>query len=255
MSVITITTDLGTTDYYLAALKGALLKAASPVQLVDINCHIRPFDVRQAAYNIREAHRFFPEQTIHIAHINPGFAKARILIAKCKGQFFISFDNSLISLLPKEFSQEVYALKAEYLVSHDFFFSESLAFVVQHIIAGKELNSIAEICVDFKQKNLPAPAITNSGLKGSVVAIDLFGNVMTNIHKDVFSEYVQHRNYVIAINHIRLKEVSAYYNSVSEGDLVAVFNSSGFLEIAINRGKASTLLGISIDNAVFVILQ
>jgi S-adenosylmethionine hydrolase len=255
MSVITITTDLGTTDYYLAALKGALLKACGKVQLVDLNCNIKPFDVRQAAYNIREAHRFFPSQTVHIAHINPGFAKAKILIAKHKEQFFISFDNSLLSLLPKEFTQEVYALKEEHLKSNDFFFAESLAFVAQHLAAGNELSLIAESCNDFKQKNLPVPAITNSGLKGSVAAIDHFGNVITNIHRDAFSAFVQHRSFEIAINHIRLKEISTYYKSVSEGDLVAVFNSAGYLEIAINKGKASTLLGIAVDNAVLVILQ
>ncbi len=252
MSVITITSDLGTSDYYLAALKGAIIKACGNVPLVDVNCNIKPFDIRQAAYNIREAHSYFPDGTIHVVHVSPGFSKAKILLAKYRQQFFIAFDNGLLALLPKEFSEEVYVLKNEFMKRSDFFFAESVSLLVSHIAAGKPLNLIAEAYSDFKRKNLAPPAITNSGLKGAVIAIDHFGNAVTNIDKNTFYEYVEKSNFEIAISQVRIKEISLYYKSVTEGDLVAMFNSAGYLEIAINKGKANTLLGISVDNSVLV---
>jgi S-adenosylmethionine hydrolase len=254
-TIIAITTDLGTKDYYLAALKGTILKRCSEVQWVDVNCHIKPFDIRQAAFHLQGVFPYFPENTIHLAHILPGFEKARILFLSYHGQYVVTFDNGLVSLLPNEFLKEVYALKPELVQKTDLFFSQSIALVVNHLAAQKPLREIGDIITDYQQKKMPQPTISQSGLKGMVVAIDGFGNVITNIHKSIFEDFVGNKRFQIAIHHVRIKEISTDYKSVVEGDLLALFNSNGYLEIAIRQGKASSLLGIEVDNAVWVMLQ
>ncbi|MCO5281596.1 MAG: SAM-dependent chlorinase/fluorinase [Chitinophagales bacterium] len=254
MSVITITTDLGTSDYYLAALKGSILKAFDAVQIVDLNCNIRQYNIRQAAYNIREAFKYFPVKTIHVAHINANAANPKILLIKHQEQFVVTFDNTLLSLLPKEFTAEVFALNNTLIKKEDAFLFDALALVVSRLAQGKNLREIATPYLEFEKKNLLKATITNMGIKGIVEATDVFGNVITNIHRDLFYEYVKDQPFEIAINHETISTISKGYYEAEEGDIIAVFNSSGFLEIAIKENKASNLLGLSVDNAVLVTL-
>lgn len=254
MSVITITTDLGTSDYYLAALKGSILKAFDAVQMVDLNCNIRQYNIRQAAYNIREAFKYFPAKTIHVAHLNANAANPKILLVKHQEQFVVTFDNTLLSLLPKEFTAEVFALNNTLLKKEDMFLFDALALVVSRLAQGKNLREIATPYLEFEKKNLLKATITNMGIKGIVEATDVFGNVITNIHRDLFYEYVKDQPFEIAINHETISTISKGYYEAEEGDIIAVFNSSGFLEIAIKENKASNLLGLSVDNAVLVTL-
>lgn len=254
MSVITITTDLGTSDYYLAALKGAILKTFNAAQVIDLNCNIRQFNIRQAAYNIRESFKYFPAKTIHIAHINASAANPKILFVKHQEQFVVTFDNTLLSLLPQEFTTEVFAINNALIKNEDPLLFQTLALVVSHLAQGKDLREIATAYPEFEKRNLQKATVTNMGLKGIVESTDVFGNVITNIHRDLFYEYVKDQSFEIAINHETISTISKGYYEVGDGDIIAVFNSSGYLEIAIKGSKASNLLGLSIDNAVLVTL-
>lgn len=252
MSVITITSDLGTSDYYLAALKGCILKSYNQAQIIDLNCHIPLFQVAQAAYSIGEAYRFFPEGSIHIAHVAPDFKKPNILIAVCQGQYFISFDNGFLSMLPTEFSREVYALRREFLNVKDLFFSSAFAFIIKHLSEHKPLNLIADLFDGFERNSWGTALITNNILKGRVIATDSFGNLITNISKGIFEKYVENKKFTIAIKQVRLLEIKQYYSDVKEAELLAMFNSSNLLEIAIFKGNAKKLVGLKIDDTVIV---
>ncbi|MCS6820211.1 MAG: SAM-dependent chlorinase/fluorinase [Chitinophagales bacterium] len=252
MQIITLTSDLGSSDYYVAALKGVLLNELSDITLIDLNIHIKPFDLRQAAYQLSQAYRFFPEKTIHVVHINPGFEKARVLIAQYANHTVVTFDNGLLSLLQNGFSDKVFALKPEWTDKSDLLLTKSVALACAVASGKKSLDTFTEPFTEFRIKNLLKPTVRNNILKGSVVAIDTFGNAITDIHKDQFDAFVGGKPFKISINQLAISEISLHYKSVSEGDLLALFNSNGFLEIAINKGKAATLLGIKVDNAVLI---
>jgi S-adenosylmethionine hydrolase len=256
MAVVTITTDLGTADFYLAALKGALYKQCGEITVVDVNVQIRHFDIKQAVYHLQQAYSYFPETTIHIVHINPNYATKKLLITYFDNQFFIAFDNGFLPLFLRENRAEIFAVNDDINNEIGVNGFMSIAKVVQHLIAKKTIGSIASSTTNFMKMSLPNAAAGNGGIKGSIISIDAFGNVITNIHKTLFETHFKAKQFTIRTNHITINEVKANYGLANdEGELIALFNDSGLLEIAIVRGKAASLLGLSVGQNVFVISE
>ncbi len=256
MAVVTITTDLGTADFYLAALKGALHKQCGEVAIVDVNVQIRHFDIKQACYHLQQAYHYFPDDSIHIIHINPNYATNRLLITSFNNQFFVTFDNGFLPLFLRENRAEIFAANDDLNKALGVNGFKSIAKVVQHLVTKKTVSGVATIATDYIKISLPNASAGAAGIKGSIISIDAFGNVITNISRDLFEANFAAKRFAIRINHIAINELKANYGLANdEGELIALFNDSDMLEIAIIRGKAASLLGLSVGQNVLVITE
>ncbi len=256
MAVVTITTDLGTADFYLAALKGSLYKQCGAVPIVDVNVQIRHFDIKQAAYHLQQAYHYFPNDTVHIIHINPNYAAKRLLVTSFNNQFFIAFDNGFLPLFLRENRAEIFAVNDDINNGLGVNGFKSIAKVVQHLIAEKTISGIASNTTNYMKISLPNATSGAAGIKGSIISIDVFGNVITNISRDLFEAHFREKRFTIRINHIAINEVKPNYGLANdEGELIALFNDAGLLEVAIIRGKAASLLGLSVGQNVLVVSE
>ncbi|MEY4350352.1 MAG: hypothetical protein RL078_399 [Bacteroidota bacterium] len=268
MQIITLTTDNGYQDYYVAAIKGALLKVLPGAHMIDITHHITPFNVSEAAFQLRCCFQDFPEGSIHIIGVDaePNFEKGREslpAIMKYKGHYFICSDNGFFgSLLDEEFPDEFYTYSAIAQQKEAWRFTEKNCFVeLAAKIANKEaVSSFAEPTRAYKRAFEHKPAIDQLLIRGAVVHIDAFGNLITNITKADFLRFGSDIPFTIKYmkKEYFIDVISETYNAVSQGERVALFNSAGLLEIAINRGAnqgfggASKLFGMRIGDPVHI---
>jgi S-adenosyl-L-methionine hydrolase (adenosine-forming) len=245
MAIITLTSDMGLQDYYVGAVKGAIYSQLPDAIIVDITHNITPFDIAQAAFVVRNAFSEFPEGTVHIIGVNPELdVKADIVhvIVHHKGHYFIGADNGMFSLMFDRLPESVY----EITISQD---SDQLTFPTRHVFVkaachlarGGTPSVIGKPRQGLKQRILFRPVVENHLLKGSVIYVDGYGNAITNITRQLFKEIGKGRDFeIIFARDENIRQISNAYNDVSEGEKLALFGSSGFLELAINRGTRQT---------------
>ena len=272
MSIITLTTDYGLKDHFVGALKGKILSEYSEASIVDISHHIDPFNTAEASYIISASYASFPKGTVHIIGVDLESNKENRHIAmQWNDHFFISADNGILSML----TQKIIPQKIVAITIHDRLYSDATDLdvfvkVACHIAKGGVLNVIGKEINSLKQVTDLQVTFSDDGnlLKGNVIYIDHFGNVVTNISKKQFIEAVKGRSFEIVFNRIVIKTILPYYSAIAssdkypikyyEGEKLAIFNEAGFLEIAIFRsnpltvGSASTLLGLNYRDVVSI---
>jgi hypothetical protein len=255
MPVVTLTSDLGTKDYYLAAVKAAALREIPDLEWVDVSNHIPPFDMAKAAFVLRNVWREFPENTIHLVGINCDWSRETpYIFLKKDGQYFIGTDNGFFSLLFEEDREVEWVRTVALSGDEDLSFPTKSIFVkVAALLAKKEdLNTFSKAADGFKIRPALAPVLEHDNLRGMAIYVDSYGNVITNITKDLFDRVVGDKpfNIVLRRGDSDLSRISRTYSEVPEGEKVALFTSGGYLEIAINHGVegsgggAADLLGI-----------
>jgi len=253
MTLVTLTTDFGNNDFYAPALKGAVLRVAPTVQLVDLTHHIRPYDIVQAAFVLENAWREFPEGTIHCIGVNCVYGEGyRFVAARRSGHFFIAPDNGLLSLLFNDLSQadmrNVMPLNEHFAVKN--VFAKSVA----HLVSGAAFEELGEHPAPLMQRFSIQPVITKTRIRGTVIHIDHFDNAVVNIHRDVFEKQQNGRTFSLFFRrNDPLTRLSNDYCDVAPGEPLCLFNSAGYLEISINMGRASTLLNLKLDDVVEVL--
>ena len=265
MSIITLTTDYGLKDHFVGALKGKVLSEYSEAKIIDISHEIDPFNTLEASYIISASYASFPKGTVHLIGVDIEANKEnKHIVMQWNDHYFIAADNGILSML----SQKIVPQKIVAINIHDRLPSEATDLdvfvkVACHLakgglmnIIGKEINIIKEVT------NLQA-VISDDGnsLKGHVIYIDHFGNVITNISKKQFIEVGKGRPYEIVMKTKNIKTILPNYSAIAssdkypiksyEGEKLAIFNEAGFLEIAIFRsnpskvGSANRLLGLN----------
>ncbi|MEM9052903.1 MAG: SAM-dependent chlorinase/fluorinase [Bacteroidota bacterium] len=263
MPIVTLTSDLNTKDYYLAAVKAAVYSQIPDVKWVDISNHIPPFDMAKAAFVLKNVWKEFPEGTIHIVGVASDWSRETpYAIVKVKGQYFIGTDNGFFSLL---FPEDI---EVEWIRNLKLNGDEDLSFPTKSIfvsaaakIAGKEeLDTFTVEVEGYKRRPLPIPVVEPDNLRGMAIYIDSYGNVITNITRDLFEREVGSKpfNIVVRRGDADLNKISRTYNEVPQGEKVALFTEEGFLEIAINHGVegsgggAADLLGLRENDIIRV---
>lgn len=254
MAIITLTTDLGIKDFYVAAIKGSLLGQLPDARVVDISHHIAKFDIAQAAFVLKTVMTDFPEGTVHVVgvHTSPSPGAAH-LAALYKGHYFIGADNGFFSLL---FDVQPDAV-VELTLNQD---SDVLTFPTKnlyvkaacHLARGGTLEVIGKAVSEIQQRTLVQPVTSKDFIRGSAIYIDSYGNVITNITREMFKRAVQDREFAITFRlpGYDIEEISSNYCDVPEGERLALFGSSNRLEIAIHAGHASNLLGIQLGDSI-----
>lgn len=249
--LLTLTTDFGREDFHLPRLKGALLTAHRSLQLIDLNHEIPPYDIVRAAFVFGRAWSHYPEGTIHLISVNDYYQpRGRFLAIRYQRQYFIGPDNGIFSLIFGQLPTETYVLDG-YAPSDSL--SAIYARAVAHIARQKPFLEIGLPATHFSERLAFRPVIGPDYIRGTVVFIDRFNNVTTNITRTLFEEVGQGRGFQLLIKRMPpIDGLSFRYHDVPEGETLCRFDQDGFLEVAINLGRAAELLSIHLEDMVQV---
>ena len=259
MAIITLTSDWGVKDHYTASVKGAILRLFPGAQIVDISHQIPAFDLNQAAFIIRNFYPNFPEETIHIIAINSEAATdTPHTLVYHQGHYFIGADNGIFSLLFDEIPTKI--IELDIIQDSDYFIFPSRDVFVKvacHIASGKPIDTLGHPKNSIMQKMAFKPVIQDDLIRGKVIYIDNYENVFVNITEQLFTSVVKNRKFAITFRspNYRITKISKSYKDVNPGEMLALFSTSGYLELAIRMSKASSLLGLKMDQLVLVELQ
>jgi S-adenosylmethionine hydrolase len=256
--LITLTTDFGLTDWFVAAMKGVIARLAPRIQVVDITHGIPPGDIRAGAFALAASCPFFPRGTIHVAVVDPGVGSARKAIAvQTTRYFFVAPDNGVLSFaLRKERIKSIHALeKAAFFlqpVSQTFHGRDIFSPVAAHLAGGLPIQKLGPRLNDFLRLPWPEPRRHRKQIEGEVVYIDRYGNATTNLDSETLRSFPPASCEIHATRR-RICPFADHYQAVPRGKPVAVVGSSGLLEIAINGGSAQKRLGLVIGTRVKVL--
>ncbi|MCB9314528.1 MAG: SAM-dependent chlorinase/fluorinase [Lewinellaceae bacterium] len=253
--IITLTTDFGTRDYYAGALKGALLRHSPDVQLIDLSHSITGFDIVQAAFVVGNAYPEFPEGSIHLIAVNCCYAgDFRFVAVRSHGHYFLAPDNGVLTLLFEQLTDsDIRALPP----TEDLHFpvKNTFALAAQHLASGKPFEELGEPAGSLLQRITLQPVHTPTRIRGTVIHVDNFENAVVNIRRERFEQTVQGQPFSLFFKrNDPITELSKSYADVPVGAPLCLFNSAGYLEIAVNMGKAATLLGLKVEDVVEVVL-
>ena len=247
MPLLTLTSDIGQHDFLIGAVKGQLLQSNVNFSLVDISHNLSPFNYPQAAYVCRNAIKNFPAGTFHLILVNLFDEKPEhLLLAEHNGHFIGCADNGLLTMILEEVPQKVVALSLEKTEQKNTIYCVSVfAKAINEINNGKKIEETGDAGISIHVKNPLRPMLGNEYIEGQIIFIDNFENVIVNIHKDEFEEQRKGRSFKIVFKRDEvIDKISETYADVNEGEKLALFNSAGYLEIAINKGNAAGLLGL-----------
>lgn len=253
---ITLTTDFGTQDYYAGALKGALLKRCPTVTLCDISHGIKPFDIVQAAFVVRNAYPEFPEGSLHLIAVNCVYGSDfRFVAARHDGHFFLAPDNGLLTLLFEQLAAtDLRALPAP--APGHFPVKAAFAQAAGHLSGGGTFETLGAEAGPLLHRISLQPVITPTRIRGTVIHVDNFENVIVNIHRDTFDKSLNGRAFSLFFKrNDPITRLCQNYCDVPVGEPLCLFNSAGFLEIAVNMGRAATLLGLKVEDVVEVVYE
>ncbi|HEU4574452.1 MAG TPA: SAM-dependent chlorinase/fluorinase [Chitinophagaceae bacterium] len=247
MPLLTLTSDIGSQDYLVGAVKAQLLRINSDFNLVDISHAIPPFNYPQAAYVCRNAFRNFPDFTYHIMLINLFENKPNhLLLAFHNNQYFLCADNGLLTMMLEEKPELVIGLPLEAdAVKNTLYCAGVMGKAIQQLVDGESIQTIGNPDIQIVEKHPLRPFFSDAWIEGQIIFIDNFENVIVNITLEQFEEQRKGRNFKIIFKRDEvIDRISESYADVPEGEKLALFNSAGYLEIAINKGNAAGLFGL-----------
>ena len=257
--IITLTTDYGTDDHLVGVLKGVILKINPEVQIVDITHGVTSFDVLDGAMAIANAYAYFPPRTIHVVVVDPGVGtERRPLLVSGQNQYFIAPDNGVLSAVyDKEQNFVVRHLTAEHYflqpVSKTFHGRDVFAAVAGWLSKNWQPASMGEEISDFKRFALPRPKEADGLLKGVVLKVDSFGNLITNFKSEDLPEGALKKGEInLQVGTHTVNKLVATFANGNAGEAIAYIGSSGLVEIGVNKGSASKTLGIGRGTAVLL---
>ena len=246
--IVTLTTDFGYQDQYVGAMKGVMLSVSPELRFIDISHGVPPQDVLAGAWILKNSAFLYPAGTVHLAVVDPGVGTPRKPVAvKIGDQFFVGPDNGIIPLVADGEPYEAY-----HLTNTSFWFSQrSNTFhgrdifspVAASIAAGAELHEVGQKMDELSMYRWAVPTSDSEGIQGWVVHIDFYGNLISNISKELFLSVTHGKPFKIYVGNVILSELSHTFGNVPDGEPAAVIGSSGMLEIIINKGNAQQMLG------------
>ncbi len=273
MSIITLTTDYGNKDYSVSELKAKIYNEISDVRIVDISHNISPFNLTEAAYIIKSAYRHFPKDSIHIIGIESELTPENAHLAmKFDDNYFIGADNGVFSMIIDDFKADsIVEINIHKNYNNAITANDVFVKIATHIsrdgkleVIGKKIDSIKEI-KDIK----PVVSNDNNQIIGSVIYIDNYGNVVTNITQKIFNEISKSRPFTINARNVKFNKIFNNYSDAidysipkekreEDGKKLALFNTLGYLELSIYKsnpstvGSASTLFGLGYRDPISI---
>lgn len=253
--VIALLTDFGLRDYFVAAMKGVILSVNSKIKIVDITHDIAPHDVSQASFVLRACFENFPPQTVFVAVVDPGVgSERRAILVQTDKYYFVAPDNGLLDFIfnsTKGF--KVYELTEEVFFNHPvsrtFHGRDIFAPCAAHLAKGERTEDFGAEILDFVTVGEIAPRKTEEGeIIGKIIHIDHFGNLITNLKREDLPE-----TFVIKINGKIIGNLQEFFAGAEKGELILVYGSAGFLEIAASNASAEKILNVEAGQDIVVL--
>jgi len=262
--IITLTTDFGLNDHFVGAMKGVILDIVPEAQVVDI-CHaVQAFDVLDGALTIAQAYSYFPPATVHVVVVDPGVGTARRpIIASTERHHFVAPDNGVLSLIyAREERLNVRHVTAEHYflqpLSNTFHARDIFSPVAAYLAKGVDSQKFGDEVSDFVRFNAPRPKVVDEHtLRGVVLKVDRFGNLVTNITPQDAPALFQPEatGFKIVVGKREITEIKAAYAQGTPGEVFAILGSMGYLEIAANRAAAAQFVGAAKGSDVDLVME
>jgi len=252
LPIVVLLTDFGSKDHYVGVMKGVICGICPGAHVVDLSHNVMPQDVTEAAFVLRSAYRYFPSESVFVCVVDPGVGSRRkIVCLRANKQLFLAPDNGLLSVVASDSPpEEIYAVEDERFflkpVSKTFHGRDIFAPVAGHLCKGVEAAQLGPPLPRLQPLRLPRPVRTPGGtLRGEVIHIDHFGNLITNISDGILQTAFRCRRdrIEVSLKAHSIRGISQSYSEVQKGNLVALVGSSGYLEVAANEGSAAEMLG------------
>jgi S-adenosyl-L-methionine hydrolase (adenosine-forming) len=245
LSVISLLTDFGTADYFVGAVKGAILSVNPEAVIVDITHEIARQDISAGAFTLLAAYKTFPAGTVHVAVVDPGVGSTRrAIIVKANEQFFVGPDNGLFTYIyDRESEHHVFHVTAEKYFRRDpsstFHGRDIFAPVAAALSNGVKPRKFGPRISDAIRLDIPLEpeVLPNGDVRGRVINVDHFGNCVTNITRELLKP-----NATLVVNRKTIREFRDFYGEAPSGTPFAIWGSAGFLELSVNGGSAAELL-------------
>jgi hypothetical protein len=250
-SIITLVTDFGTKDHFVASMKGVILNINPQARIIDLSHEVTPYDVQEASNLLKACYRYYPEGTIHVAVVDPGVGSSRRpLLVSTSRYFFVAPDNGLLSPIYEEESDvevrqiaaKFFRLKAE---GSTFDGRDLFAPAAAWLTLGHQAGSYGEIIRDFVRVPLPVAQANKSSIVGQIMQIDRFGNLISNITAQQIRDFKKGRqrsSVSVRIAGVTIDGLASSYNEGTHDKPHALINSNGQLEIFIKEGNAAESL-------------
>jgi S-adenosyl-L-methionine hydrolase (adenosine-forming) len=260
---VTLTTDFGTNDHFVGALKGVILEIVPEAQIVDISHAVQPFDVLDGALTISQAYSYFPSSTVHLVVVDPGVGTARRpIIAVSDKYYFVAPDNGVLSLVyaqeermhVRHISSDHYFLQP---VSNTFHARDIFAPVAAYLAKQVDSHKFGDEIQDFTRFAAPKPKVVDGNrMRAVILKVDRFGNLITNITpKDAPMLFgADPAPFKLVVGNREITEIRTIYAEGAAGEVFGIMGSMGFLEIAANRGNAAQITGAGKGNEVSILL-
>jgi S-adenosylmethionine hydrolase len=247
MPLVTLTSDIGQQDYLIGAIKGRLLRINPALQIVDVSHSLSPFNYPQAAYVCRSAIKNFPEYTFHIVLVNMFESRPdQMLLAFHRDQYLICADNGLLGMIVEDKADIVVGIPLDKVaIKNTLYCVDVIARAITQLSNGEPVEDIGIPDTDYLEKNALRPLLGENWIEGQIIFIDNFENVVVNITQEQFEEQRKGRRFKIVFKRDEMIErISGSYADVAQGEKLVLFNSAGYMEIAINKGNAAGLFGL-----------
>jgi len=256
--LVTLITDFGTKDPYAGITKGMINEANKEVRIIDITHDIQAHDVLSAAFTLVRAYEYFPAGTVHVAIVDPEVgSKQRNIAVQTDQYMFVGPDNGIFSMVyEKEKNKEIREINnPTYFykrVSSTFHGRDIYAPCAGHLSAGRDFTEIGQIVTNHKRIVYPEVIQDGNILKGEIVSIDSFGNLISNVPVHKFKSFAGKRKIGVSFATVRFNKIMDHYSEVSKGTPLVLFGSSGHLEISMNEGSASDYFMTSVGSTITI---
>ncbi len=253
--IVTLTTDFGTSDHFVGAMKGVILSICPAAEIVDITHEIAPFEVTEAAFLISEAYPTFPKKAIHVVVVDPGVGTSRRpILVEAAGQFFIAPDNGVLAMVYSRTPHKARVITSERYfrkpVSRTFHGRDIFAPAAAHLAKGVPPARFGKLIDDHLKLAFDKPARTGKRIwTGTILKADRFGNLITNFHVADHPE-IQTRAFEMQAGVQRITRLALTYAEAHAGELFLIVGSTGYYEVAANQASAARLLGCGVGAPV-----
>jgi len=245
--LITLTTDFGLSDHFVGTMKGVILSIAPKARLVDITHSVRPCNVREGAFEIAQAWKYFPKGTIHVVVVDPGVGSdRRPILAEACGHRFIAPDNGVLSVIYDAAPHKVRVISNPKVMlkpmSRTFHGRDVFAPAAAHLATGRKPAQFGKPVGDYvRLASMTPQRLAEYAWRGTVLKVDHFGNLITNFNT-THCESLKTRPFEMRVGRTKIRRLAMHYAETAPGELFVIVGSSGYLEIVANQASAAERL-------------
>ena len=249
--IITLTTDFGTSDHLVGSMKGVILNINPAARIVDLNHSVVPYDILDGALSLANSYKFFPPRTVHVIIVDPGVGtERRPILVTGEKHFFVAPDNGVLSMIYEREPCTVRHITAEHYflnpISPTFHGRDIFAPTAAWLSKAFQTEAFGEVITDFVRFTMPKAKSTGQAVKGVVLRVDAFGNLMTNLKaEDIPAGALDAGTIKLAVNGKPVVKFAHTFALGNPGEPIAMLGSAGYVEIAVNRGSAARTLGVN----------